>query len=346
MDYLKLFILCSFLSILLGACATNTDSSVQLDLEGTFGNASLTPRKVFELKIEGEYIYAGTDNNLHRKSLSEADWGSLGLIDGEVRTFTVFTKTEFIASVHYSKIDSGTIAKTTNEGENWLPFRNGFGGELEVIPISMEASPQEKKILYARGLMNVAKSVNGGKNWESIYWAWDTIGSAKFIETDTNNPDIIWAGGSTATFAPHLIKSTDGGETWQRLKILENVETTVYDVVIHPSEHVRILAGLGGGIRKSTDGGGNWRTVLEGMYVYTLISSPQDGRMVYAAGETADGTLGFWASGDFGDTWEEVGMANSPAGLQVNDMVSVMQGGHEVLYLGTNRGVYSYTFAE
>jgi hypothetical protein len=34
------------------------------------------------------------------------------------------------------------------------------------------------------------------------------------------------------------------------------------------------------------------------------------------------------------------------APIKVNDMISVMQNCHEVLYFGTNKGIYSYTFAK
>lgn len=35
---------------------------------------------------------------------------------------------------------------------------------------------------------------------------------------------------------------------------------------------------------------------------------------------------------------------NSPAGVEVNDMATVMVDGREVLYLGTNNGVFTYRF--
>jgi hypothetical protein len=53
--------------------------------------------------------------------------------------------------------------------------------------------------------------------------------------------------------------------------------------------------------------------------------------------------LFFLATNNFGDTWQTIEHPESPANIYVNDMVSVTEDGQEVIYLGTNKGLYSFT---
>ncbi|MDZ7704111.1 MAG: hypothetical protein U5L04_06465 [Trueperaceae bacterium] len=51
-------------------------------------------------------------------------------------------------------------------------------------------------------------------------------------------------------------------------------------------------------------------------------------------------------SSDFGESWQTVEYEDGPTGIRVNDMVSLEVNGREVLYFGTNQGVYSYWFED
>jgi len=97
---------------------------------------------------------------------------------------------------------------------------------------------------------------------------------------------------------------------------------------------------------KTTDGGDSWETVFSGASIRSLVHSARDGRIVYGSGQNAQGTLFFAATPDFGNTWEIIEMQNSPAGIRVNDIAAVEKEGREVLYLGTNKGLFSFTFRE
>ncbi|MEX0660899.1 MAG: hypothetical protein WEA58_06595 [Balneolaceae bacterium] len=145
-----------------------------------------------------------------------------------------------------------------------------------------------------------------------------------------------------------MLYRSNNGETWERITILGNeegtVEATVYDVTISSQNPEHVLAGLGI-IRKSTNNGETWTTVYNEAGIYTFTRSAGNPEVVYGSGENANGRLVFVASNDFGDTWEMVEFEeNVSTGLRVNDMVSVLQDGEEVLYFATNKGLYSYRF--
>ncbi len=347
-----LMIFVSFLGLF--SCSTDSHSTKQLNVEGSFGEPSLPKQEIFEIKANGENLYAGTGNNLYLKSKQESAWQPLALQGGEVRTFVVLSEQELLASVNFNNGDSLTIARSNDGGESWNSFRNGFGGNQQVIPYTMDAEKGNPSVIFARAapIMNVARSINRGTNWESVVGSWNdpNLGAGIFVKIDSNNPQNVWAGGANALFQPSLFKSENGGDDWKGLIVLKGIEATVHDLLINPNSSDQAIIGLGGTITparlilKTTDSGQIWETVYEGVNTHTLAHSTRNPEVVYASGQNTEGMVFFAASGDFGDTWQTVEFKGGPTQIRVNDMISVLQNGKEVLYFGTNKGVYSYTF--
>ncbi len=329
------------------SCSTDSQSTKQLNVEGSFGEPSLPEQEIFEIKANDETLYAGTDNNLYLKSEKESAWQPLGLPAGKVRTFVVLSEQELLASVNFNNGDSSTIARTNDGGKSWNPFRNGYGGNLQVIPFSMDAEKKNPAVLFARSspFMYVARSINGGANWENLIGTWNNpnLGAGIFVKIDSNNPQNVWAGGANAFFQPSLFKSENGGDDWKGLTVLKNTEATIHDLLINPNSSDQAIIGLGG-ILKTTDNGESWEAAFNEAAIYTLTHSARDPEVVYGSGVNALRQLFFIASNDFGDSWQTVEFEGGPTQIQVNDMISVMQNGKEVLYFGTNKGLYSFTF--
>jgi len=131
----------------------------------------------------------------------------------------------------------------------------------------------------------------------------------------------------------------------EELTVLKNTEDTIHDLLINPNSSDQVIIGLGG-ILKTTDNGESWEAAFNEAAIYTFAHSARNPEIVYASGVNARGQLFFIASGDFGDTWQTVEFESGPTQIRVNDMVSVLENGNEVLYFGTNKGVYSYTFED
>lgn len=342
------------LGIMLMGCLNNvTDGWTRAGLEGEYINS---------LKTDQGQLYAATRMDLYQKSFAglsgAAAWQSLGIkhfIDGRaVRDFIVFSEQEILAGVgSFSEFKEGTIPlwRTTTGGKSWEPYQNGFGEENSYNAFTgIDATPTRDTLFAASGA--VARSTDRGENWEPVLRNWSTVPVLLFVTVDRQNPQNIWSGGRSFVYEAQLIKSTDYGETWSYLDPYVTTEATVHDLVIHPSNSDKVMAGMVGGvrpanvIRRSTDGGQSWQTVLEGFGVRALAQSPRDGSRVYASGNNTSGTLFFAKTDDFGDTWELVEHEDGPAGIWVNDLAAVEQNGREILYFGTNKGVYSYTFID
>jgi len=351
MSYISysLILLFVFIGFNLISCTTNSDST-SVSIPETFKQMGLSERTVYKLQFLDEHLFAGTDSGLYRSEISQNSWEPLGMIEASIRTFIAFSDQKILSPLNFGDGDSLTIGKTVNGGQNWVPFRNGFGGgDLTVIPLALAVHPDSPDILYARGLFNVAKSTNQGRSWESVFATWETIGSSKFVTIDPNNPAIIWAGGANAFSAINLIISTDGGNNWKRLD--ENVQKLVFesfanDLIIKHGTSSNVLLGISDGILRSNDMGDNWQSVYSGASIHTLTRTSQNPKVIYASGSNSQGNLFFLRTRDFGNTWQTVEMDNSPSGIQVNDMIAVESNDREILYFATNNGVYNFVFSE
>jgi photosystem II stability/assembly factor-like uncharacterized protein len=344
------------LLILTGCSGTGTDPNHPLSGEW---NSSELSNRVNIVYPADDILLIGSSSGIYEKELTSTNkqWMNLGLAtdSSEVVDIISWNKEEIMVAISYREYhtDNEVIFKTEDGGENWISYNDQFIGEhinnyLRRLTYFKD-SPDK---ILALGGLPIAISIDRGLSWEPIYKTWKLTAFGEVIKIDPHNSDILWAGGETNIFTPHLVKSTDGGNSWERIDVIQNVETRVYDLIINANISDHILVGLGGSIttanviRKSTDGGETWETVLEGINTRTFAHSAGNPGWVYASGRNATGNLFFVASGDFGESWETVEWEDSPAGVQINDMVSVIEGGREVLYFGTNKGVFSYSFEE
>jgi hypothetical protein len=338
-----------------GGCGLFSDHRNQqkLNLKRKFAFEGLKNRKIFKLQVRDGKLFAGTSEGLVSFTLSSLKRVGTFKKRYSVHTFLIFGRYNWLISavIRGPKAPS-KIYKSTDQGKTWFDYTNGYGGSQKLEVYSMDALPKSPSVIFAcpASFINVAKSTDGGKSWKSVATSWNDppIGSSNFVKIDPYHPNNIWLGGSTGLFYSSLLKSRDGGDTWKRMVGLYMSGNIVYSLGISSTNSNHLLAGLNGGIEKSIDGGKTWHPVLKKSAIFAFTHSARNPKIIYASGLNAPsdktGTLFFEVSSDFGNTWKNIEMPDSPTGIYVNDMVSVMQNGNEVLYFGTNKGIYSYTF--
>jgi photosystem II stability/assembly factor-like uncharacterized protein len=142
----------------------------------------------------------------------------------------------------------------------------------------------------------VWKSVDGGLAFKPVFDKHSqSIGA---ITVDPKNPKTVWVGtGETCvrnsvSVGDGLYKTTDGGETWQRMGLADSER--IAKVVVDPTDSNTVLACVTGhafdshperGVFRTTDGGKTWEKTLfvDGdTGCSDLAIDPQDGRIVYA----------------------------------------------------------------
>ena len=229
---------------------------------------------------------------------------------------------------------------------NGVP-NNGGAGRLNFITFD----PTNTNIIYvgapAGGLW---KSTDGGQTWGTNTDDLSVIGMSD-LAIDPNNPQIMYLAtgdrDANDTYSVGVLKSTDGGQTWQPTSLLWTIpqNRTVSKILIDPSNTNTIIAATSFGIYRSLDAGNNWTLEKTGTFK-DMKFKPGDPTTIYATG------TGFFRSTDNGDNWTQVSsgftsnvsfsrmaLAVTPADpTYVYVLASGPDYGHEGIYRSTNSG--------
>jgi len=230
------------------------------------------------------------------------------------------------------------IFKSVDGGETWTEMTGGVIEREGITFRGITVDPRSSDIVYAAAEISswtwagrqmqgrefdrtqgvVYKTTDGGENWQAV-WRGENL--ARYIWINPENPDIVYV--STGIFdreaansdpqaripgGEGVVKSTDGGETWQRVNSgLDN--WYVGSLFMHPENPEILLAGTGNnqyyddqGVYLTTDGGASWRHVLNEDNINAVEFSTSEPNIAYAASSNA-----VYRSDDSGVTWEKIG---------------------------------------
>jgi len=228
---------------------------------------------------------------------------------------------------------SGGVWKSESGGVDWEPvFENEKYHAIGALHIYQknpsviwvgtgEGNPRNSQSSGG----GVYKSIDGGKTWEFMGLEKTRVIHRIIVHPD--NPDIVYVGaqGDAWSDSEHrgLYKSTDGGETWEKI-LYNNERTGIADLVIDPRNPNKMFAamwefrrwpwffesgGEGSGLYMTLDGGENWKEIthedglpkgkLGRMGIAIARSNPD---MVYAFVESNKNAI--YRSEDGGYTWE------------------------------------------
>ena len=181
----------------------------------------------------------------------------------------------------------GLEALWAGEGE-WVangPETRGYG----VTALALDA--QNPGVLYA-GADGLFKSVDGSASWSRIWAAPDTNAHVKDILIDPNNPNVVYVAISRSN--GDLFKSVDSGKTWTaldsthssgfRLRLRSAGHTHEIDfLVADPLESGVIYVMIDGSLKKSVDGGLNWRDLGQPAGGTTVVAiDPRNPNIMFA----------------------------------------------------------------
>ena len=235
---------------------------------------------------------------------------------------------------YYFGATGGGVWKTVDGGSTWSNISDGFfGGSVGAVAVS-ESDPN---VVYAglgektvRGNVSsnfgVWKSTDAGKTWTFLGLE-DTRHIGR-IRVHPANPDLVYVAAMGDLWRPSeargLYKSTDGGETWDKV-LFANEDAGAVDLVFEPGNPRIIYAstwnvrrtphgfssgGPGSDLWKSTDSGATWDRLTElpnmpegPVGIIGVTVSPANPDRVWAIIEAEDG--GVFRSDDAGATWEK-----------------------------------------
>ena len=258
------------------------------------------------------------------------------------------SKTLFVAAA------AGGIWKTTNNGITWRPVfddkRVISMGMLAIAPSDTQqvwagtGEPNSRNTIEPGG--GIFKSTDGGITW--VAKGLEKTQHIGRIVVHPTNPTIVYVAALGAAWKSNpergIYKTTDGGETWQLIKFI-NDKTGFVDIAIDPRNPNVLFAaawqryrtpyslgsgGPGSGLFKTTDGGTTWTEVKGGGFPegnkgrIGLAIAPSNSSVIYALTEAAapqaDGLFtpsrtppanGLYRSSDGGVTWTKTNNANT-----------------------------------
>lgn len=152
------------------------------------------------------------------------------------------------SEVIYLASGSG-IHKTENGAKTWTYILTG----IAVADLAIDARNPE--VIYAAGVSGnngkIIKSKDGGENWTDIYT--EPSKSNPVMSLAVSSSSLVIAGLSTG----EIIRSFDGGNTWQAGEDLEN---RIVKIRFAQNSNLYVLTRTGG-MFKSVDSGNNWTNI-------------------------------------------------------------------------------------
>lgn len=226
----------------------------------------------------------------------------------------------------YAAVESQGIYKTTDAGTTWIRVSNGlpFSGYRR-ISLAI-GSPAFHQTLYAgydaqdafgspKGLL--FKTTDGGNTWAPLSSAPNYCGRQCFydnvIAIDQSDANIVYIGGSASStgFGESLFRSMDGGVTWTDITLGNGTGALHADqhaILVSPFNPAEVYVGNDGGIWKSSNRGGSWTNLNNGLAITQFMSVETHPTLpAIAYGGTQDnGTLKYsgtssWSEVDPGD---------------------------------------------
>ncbi|UCD94684.1 MAG: hypothetical protein JSU69_01135 [Candidatus Zixiibacteriota bacterium] len=303
-------------------------------------NLGLHDIRVWTVSLCEGRLYAGTEDGIYWLDLTgpEAYWTPIGLQGQTVRALLILSVDTILAGLTSGET---SIYRTTDGGENWEPFQNGYGGG-EFHPVyAFDRMPGQSDTIFATGNAVVARSIDGGLSWQEVWggWEWMAMGVV-FVRVDPNFDSVVWAGGEAAIFAPWLLKSTDGGESWDFLDIYGGGDNRCHDIAVYPGNSERAWVSMEGRVRVTNDGGESWSDVLVNeYYLYGIEIDSLRPSLLYVSAAQHARPLTLFTSRDMGFTWSEI----HDSTFEVNGALDILLLSHpdrNEIYFATTSGVF------
>jgi photosystem II stability/assembly factor-like uncharacterized protein len=239
-------------------------------------------------------------------------------------------------NVFFMGVNNGGVWKSDDYGRTWAPiFDDAPTGSIGDIAVS----PTHPNVLYVgsgEGLHRpdlgvgdgIFRSADGGKTWRHV--GLPDVQQVGRLVVHPTDPDTVLVAGMGHPYGPNeergVFRTSDGGRTWEKV-LYVNRNTGASQVEFDPVDPRTAYAalwehregpwenasfsGLNTGLYKSTDGGGTWRRLTQGLppaergsqYIFAIAPGNPKRLYTLVGGRS---TAGVFRSEDGGETWARV----------------------------------------
>jgi hypothetical protein len=342
---MKKSVLLILVSVLINSCSDDAVKPEHIQWK----KLGLDGRIINEMVIKNNGLYVASDNGVYLKNINATDnFEHIGLADKNIEDILVYSPQKILATfVDRSYTTEPALYLTEDGGNTWQEIDHTFGGDGYREPI-LDLYAGEENTIYGTGFGVVARSDDGGINWEPIWGDWQMLATGVSIVTINPANKDIWAGGQGSIENGFLLRSSNGVD-WDSWYDLAPNPTVVKEIVFDRSTNQRIYAGYEGALVSTTDNGQTWNTLIESeenRFFFGLGVSENRAEHVFAAGWIKtydDQPLILYYSKDHGQNWQSASYPRETFG-GVYDMVVVSEEGRERIFLGLYKGgVYEVT---
>ncbi len=289
------------------------EPALRLSTDGkTFTAAALTVTEVVsaDSSSDGRLILAATNLGTYRSVDGGVTWAAsstgptgqaLAVAVDPLNSANAYAVAVNSTYQWYNTIPTWTIYKSTDGGDTWQSLAS-YSPSPSTSPVSrIVIDPRNPSTVYAFINAALMRSDDAGATWRTI-----GIPAAKDPSGYTNptgfalapsQPDTLYA----TTFLTPLMKSTDGGASWQQEAGTASAGENA--IAVDPRDPSVVWLVVAAGIFKSTDGGAS----------FTKMASPGDGSWEAIAISQSDSRQVFacdrhnvYATYDGGATWSIV----------------------------------------
>lgn len=231
----------------------------------------------------------------------------------------------------YAGTSQAGMFRTDDGGHTWQEINEG----IIYKEIWWVAQHPRSGVLYAgTGPASVFKSTDGGESWqdcpqlrslpETREWTFPGpphIAHVKGLALTPDDPDRIFG----AVEEGWIIRSTDGGASWQDIKA--GTEFDSHSVTVMPDDPNVVISTSGTGVYKSVDGGDTFYDANKGMtqrYMTQIVVHASKPKILFTAAAEVPppfwrrpegANAAFYRSEDQGDSWARLagGLPTGPA---------------------------------
>ena len=229
----------------------------------------------------------------------------------------------------------GGVWKSTNIGRTWNPIFDNVNvasiGAIAVAPSNPDVvyvgtgeADMRDSIGFGDGMY---KSTDAGRTWKHI--GLESTRQIGKVIVHPRDPNVVYVAVLGHVYGPHpdrgVYRSRDGGATWQKV-LYKGDGIGAIDLAFDPSNPQTVYAALwavrrppwfiyapangpGSGLFKSSDGGGTWTQLANGLPTdgvgrMGIAVAPANPRRIYVIADAKEG--GLFRSDDAGATWTKV----------------------------------------
>lgn len=216
-----------------------------------------TVRSILVSPRDAHVIYAALPDQVGRSDDGGNQWKEILPVSGKDVMLQSMSLGGTDGRVLYVGLSNGDLLRSDTRGESWTRMYT-FDQRIERIL----ANRNDANIVYAATTRNALwRSADSGKSWTRFlsHAAWEDLEYVRSYRTMALDPTIF--DGLVYVSASGIIRTHDGGITWDRIEGLESPgNVTISALAVHPKDASTLLYGTRQGIFRTTDGGNSWKT--------------------------------------------------------------------------------------